>query len=103
MKLPDDVVKLNGTKVGLAGYMLTLDQVENIHEFLVVEAFWSCCFGTPPSMNGVVMVHIEAKKGVEYTSSPVLVLGTLEVGEQVEDGFVTSVYRIKATSVTAIE
>ena len=32
-----------------------------------------------------------------------LVLGTLEVGEKVEDGFVTSVYRIKATSVVAIE
>jgi hypothetical protein len=103
MKLPDDVRALDGKKVGIAGYMMTIEEVENIHEFLLVEAFWSCCFGVPPNVNQVVMVKIEADKGVEYTSSPVLVLGTLSVGEEIEDGFVTSVYRIKATSVTATE
>jgi hypothetical protein len=103
MKLPDDVRKLNGAKVGIAGYMMTIEEVENIHEFLLVEAFWSCCFGTPPNVNQVIMVRIEGARGVEYTSAPVLILGTLEVGEQIEDGFVTSVYRIKATSVTSTE
>ena len=63
MTLPDEVRKLNGKKVGLAGYMLTLDQVENIREFLLVEAFWSCCFGTPPSMNQVAMIHDRGDEG----------------------------------------
>jgi hypothetical protein len=103
MQLPEEVRKLNGAKVGMAGYMMTIEEVENIHEFLLVEAFWSCCFGTPPSVNQVLMVRVVGDKGVEYTSSPVLILGTLEVGEEIEDGFVTSVYRLKATSVTPTE
>jgi hypothetical protein len=103
MQLPEEVRKLNGKKVGITGYMMTIEEVENIHEFLLVEAFWSCCFGTPPTVNQVLMIRIEAQKGVEYTSSPVLLLGTLEVGEQIEDGFVTSLYRLKATSMTATE
>ena len=49
------------------------------------------------------MIQIVGTKGVEYTSQPVLILGTLEVGEKIEDGFVTSVYRLKATSVTIAE
>jgi hypothetical protein len=103
MELPEEVRKLNGKKVGIAGYMMTIEEVENIHDFLLVEAFWSCCFGTPPNVNQVLMIHVEGARGVEYTSSPVLILGTIEVGEQIEDGFVTSVYRIKATSVTSTE
>jgi hypothetical protein len=103
MALPEEVRKLDKQKVGIAGYMMTIEEVENIKEFLLVEAFWSCCFGTPPTVNQVLLVRVVAEKGVEYTSSPVLVLGTLEVGEEIEDGFVTSVYRLKATSVTATE
>jgi hypothetical protein len=103
MKLPDEVRALNGQKVAIAGYMMTIEEVENIHEFLLVEAFWSCCFGTPPTINQVVLIHIEGARGVEYTSSPVLILGTLEVGAKIEDGFETSVYRLNATSVTAVE
>ena len=70
MTLPDEVQKLNGKKVGLAGYMLTLDQVENIREFLLVEAFWSCCFGTPPSMNGVAMIHVEGRRASNTRARP---------------------------------
>jgi len=104
MALPHEVLKLNGQKVGLTGYMMTIEEVENIHEFLLVEAFWSCCFGTPPNVHQVVLIQLpKSGKGVEYTSQPVLILGTLEVGERIEDGFVTSVYRLKATSVTQAE
>jgi hypothetical protein len=103
MKLPDEVLALNGAKVGIVGYMMTIEEVENIHEFLLVESFWSCCFGTPPTINQVLMIQIPGAKGVEYTSSPVLILGTLEVGAKVEDGFETSVYRLNATTVTATE
>jgi hypothetical protein len=103
MQLPPEVTKLDGKKVGIAGYMMTIEEVENIREFLLVESFWSCCYGTPPTVNQVLMVQMQGPKGVEYTSQPVLILGTLEVGEKIEDGFVTSVYRLKATSVTIAE
>ncbi len=103
MKLPESVTRLNGAKIGVAGYMMTLEEVENIHEFLLVESLWSCCFGTPPNVNQVLLVHLEGTKGIDFTGSPVVILGTLEVGEKVEDGFVTSVYRLRATSVKIAE
>ena len=47
MALPKPVRDLSGKKVGIAGYMMTLEEVEDIHEFLLVESLWSCCFGIP--------------------------------------------------------
>jgi hypothetical protein len=95
MKLPDDVLALHGKKVAVAGYMMTFSEVENIRHFLLVESLWSCCFGVPPNVNQVYEVKIAGPRGVEYSSLPVMLLGTLEVGERIEDGFVTSVYRLK--------
>ncbi len=103
MKLPENVKSLHGKKVAIAGYMMALDEVENIHEFLLVESLWSCCFGQPPSVNQVLVIRIEGKKGIEYTSGPILVIGALEVGEKIEDGFVSSVYRLKADKVMPAE
>lgn len=100
MELPAGVKDLDGKKVAIAGYMITLAEVEDIHEFLLVESGWSCCFGVPPDVNQVLEVRIpEDAQGVEFTTMPVVLAGTLDVGEQVEDGFVISVYRMTADSV----
>jgi hypothetical protein len=96
MKLPDPVLAMKGKKVGVTGYMMTLEEVEDIHEFLLVESLWSCCFGVPPEVHQVLIVTIPGDPGIEYTASPLLILGTLDVGEEVEDGFVTSLYRLSA-------
>ena len=101
--LPEAVRKLQDQKVGLTGYMMTLEEVEDIHEFLLVESLWSCCFGKPPEVHQVVVVTIPDKKGVDMTPAPILVTGVIDVGERVEDGFVTSVYRLKATSFKELE
>lgn len=103
MKLPKNVTDLQGAKVGLVGYMMTLEEVEDIHEFLLVESLWSCCFGKPPEVHQVVVVTIPDKKGVDMTPAPLLLTGVLDVGERVEDGFVTSVYRLKAESFRELE
>ncbi len=95
MTLPEEVRKLHGRKVAVAGYMFTLDEIENIKHFLIVESLWSCCFGVPPNVNQVLEITISGRRGVEYSSLPVMLLGTIEVGEKMEDGFVTSLYRLK--------
>ena len=41
--------------------------------------------------------------GVEFTTTPVMVAGEMEVGEEVEDGFVISVYRVKPGTVVDVE
>lgn len=104
MELPKTVAALNNKKVGIAGYMMTLEEVEDIHEFLLVESLWSCCFGTPPEVHQVIVVTMEeGKPGIDYTTAPVLVLGKMEVGEEVEDGFVTSLYRLTASEVKEVQ
>ncbi|NRA95913.1 MAG: DUF3299 domain-containing protein [Planctomycetes bacterium] len=103
MALPKTVRELTGKKVGIAGYMMTLEEVEDIHEFLLVESLWSCCFGTPPEVHQVLVVNVPDDRGVEFTTAPVLILGDIDVGEEVEDGFVTSVYRVKTDKVKEVE
>lgn len=103
MVLPNNVRELDGKKIGIAGYMMTLEEVEDIHEFLLVESLWSCCFGTPPEVHQVLVVNVPDERGVEFTTAPILILGEIDVGEEVEDGFVTSLYRVKTDKVKEVE
>lgn len=104
MELPPKVQILDGKKVGVAGYMMSLGEFTDVHNFLLVEAQWSCCFGIPPDVHQVVVVRIpDSEPGVELTTMPVLCLGTLSVGEEKEGRWVTSVYRLSAEEVQEIE
>ena len=54
--------------------------------------------------NQVVEVRIpKDMPGIEFTTTPIGVMGILDVGEEVEDGFVISVYRIKADKVVDVD
>ena len=103
MALPEAVRSLDGRKVGMTGYMMTLEEVEDIHEFLLLESVWSCCFGIPAQLNQVILVDVVGTSGIQFTTWPILCLGRLSVGEEIEDGFVTSVYRLHAEKVLEIE
>ena len=103
MELPEDVQALHGKKVGISGYVIPLFS-DNDDMFLLVESLWDCCFGMPPEVHQGIVVFFESATGGELADLPVLVLGQLAAGEQRDvDGFVTSVYRIKADSVVEIE
>ncbi|HVZ31950.1 MAG TPA: DUF3299 domain-containing protein, partial [Polyangiaceae bacterium] len=93
--LPAPVLALSGRKVGLPGFMLTLGQTGSSHEFVLVESLWGCCFGTSPGINQVVVVRRKAAQTADFSALPVVVLGTLEVGEEREGQFVTSLYRLR--------
>lgn len=94
-ELPESVTRFGGKKVAIAGYMMTLEEVENIREFLLVESLWSCCFGQPPLVNQVIVATMPKGKRCDYTPEAVMLVGALEVGEEFQDGFVTSLYRLK--------
>lgn len=104
MSLPPEVKALDGKKVAVGGYMMSLGEYGNIHKFLLVEAQWSCCFGEPPDINQVIVVRIPPeKKGIELTSLGVMVIGKFEAQEVKEGRWVTSVYRLVADDVIEIE
>jgi hypothetical protein len=97
--LPEELRALGGRKVGIPGFMLTLGDPEAVREFILVESLWGCCFGSVPELNQTIVVRIKAGQSAEHTATPLLVTGVLEVGEEREGGFVTSVYRLTDASV----
>ncbi|HYC78718.1 MAG TPA: DUF3299 domain-containing protein [Planctomycetota bacterium] len=105
MKLPEEVRKLHGEKVAIAGYMfLDGGDAGNLRRFMVIESLWSCCFGVPPDApNQILHVSIDGRRGVEFVGLPVMLLGTFDVGEKIEDGWVVSLYRIRLHGPSAMK
>ena len=97
--LPADVVKLDGCKFRTHGFMIPLDQAENITEFALVPSLFACCFGQPPQVQHTLVVHLPQGKAVSYFPDELQVEGTLRVREKKDEGFIVSVFEIDATSV----
>ncbi len=100
---PEAVRKLDGKKVAMIGFMLPIDQVEHIKEFLLVQSLWACCYGTPPDINGIVRVVMNGDKRTDYQFDPVLVTGTFRVKESREDGYCVDIYQLEAESVSTVK
>jgi hypothetical protein len=97
--LPPEVQALGGRNVGIFGFMLTLGDSQRVTEFVLVESLWGCCFGAVPEVNQTILVRLDPETPAEYSAAPMLVTGRLEVGEEREAGFVTSLYRIERATV----
>ncbi len=97
--IPKDVTDLSGVHLRTRGFMVPLDQADNISEFALVPSLFACCFGQPPQLQHTIIVHCPAGKGVPYFPDEIQVTGMLTVDEKREDGFIVSVFEIAATSV----
>ncbi len=101
--LPPEILALNGEKVAIAGFLMPVAEFDDIHEFLLVDSLWTCCFGEPAAVNQVVIVTIaEGRPGVPFYQDPILVHGVFDVGVREDEGWVTSVYRLEADSVETL-
>lgn len=96
-KIPDEILAFNGQKVALSGFMLPykVDDMGNVTEFSLNGNFDMCYFGAPVSLNEWVMVKMDNNLSVNYTHRPIKIYGTFEVGEETNDGQVTSLYRLR--------
>lgn len=104
MRLPAAVRDLNGKDVSVTGFMLLLDRETRITDFVLVEALWSCCFGSPPDVNQAIIVNAADLGGIDFSYEPVQVIGTLDVGERLDsEGMITSVYRLRAKAVRRLQ
>lgn len=102
--LPDEVMRLDERRVGVAGYMMSMGEYDDVRNFLLVESQWSCCFGLPPEANQSIVCQIpHDHPATEMTNAAVRVLGTLEVGAEREDGYVVSLYRLVVERVDVLE
>jgi hypothetical protein len=79
--------------------MLPLNQTQSITTFIFVKDLWSCCFGQTPAINHTILVTMEAGKTSLYYPDRIRITGKLSIGEQREQGTLTSIYRIEASEV----
>lgn len=101
-QIPQPIRDLDGKPVMLVGYMVPIefDMNGEIASFILTQNQSFCCFGIVPAMNEWVTVTLSGNRKVRYfANEPIGVLGTLSVGERIEDGWITSVYRASAESV----
>lgn len=97
--IPKDVTGLTGSKLRLRGYMIPMDQAENISQFALVPSLFSCCFGQPPQIQHTVVVNCPKGKAVNYYQDEIIVEGNLKVQEKKDDGFIVSIFELECTSV----
>jgi len=97
--LPEDVKGLNGAKIRTHGFMIPLDQADNITEFALVPSLFACCFGQPPQVQHTMVVHTPKGKAVGYFPDEIVIEGTLVVNEKKEDGMIVSVFEVNCNSV----
>ena len=99
--IPIDVKALSGSTIRLRGYMIPMDQAENITQFALVPSLFSCCFGQPPQIQHTVVINCPKGKAVTYFPDEILVEGKLAVQEKKDDGYVVSLFEVQAGSVKA--
>ena len=97
--IPDDVKKLAGSKIRVTGFMIPLDQADNISNFSLVPSLFACCFGQPPQIQHQIVVHTPKGKSVSYYPDEIVCEGTLKVDEKKDDGYIVSVFEMDVQSV----
>jgi hypothetical protein len=89
MELPAEAAALDGKNVMAWGYLLYLEG----DQYLLVQSLWSCCFGRPPDLHEAIVIRASANAR-RYEGRGVRIYGRFEASEMLEDGYVTSLYRL---------
>lgn len=97
--IPQDVKAMDGATVRLHGFMIPMDQAENISKFALVPSLFACCYGQPPQIQHTIVVNCPKGKAMSYYPDEIVVEGKLKVGEKKDDGFIVSIFEVDTTSV----
>ncbi len=104
-KFPENIRKMNGQKIRIEGFMIPSDVVDGkIKGFVLLKSQMGCCFGVMPLMNEWIYVTMAGDKTVDYMPDILLsTTGVLEMGEQVREGTVVSIYRMQGEAAEPIK
>jgi hypothetical protein len=100
--IPADVKALDGATIKLNGFMIPMDQAQNISQFALVPSLFACCFGQPPQIQHTIIVNCPKGKAVSYFPDEIDVEGKLKVEEKKEDGFIVSIFEMECSSVKPV-
>jgi hypothetical protein len=95
-QIPEVIRELDGREVGVRGFMLPM-KVEGgmVKEFLLMRDQSMCCFGVMPRVNEWVAVTMAGRGVRAMMDQPVVVFGTLRVGEVYEHEVLAGIYRME--------
>ncbi len=104
-QIPGNVKDLSGKKVAVRGYLLPIEyEAGKSTRFILMKFTPECLYCSSPTVCDWVDATSKEGVAVPRTSQvPVEVVGTLEVGEKLEDGLITSVYQMKVDTVTVVK
>ena len=86
-------------RLRLRGFMIPMDQAENITQFALVPSLFACCFGQPPQIQHTIVVNCPKGKAVSYFPDEIIVEGKLTVEEKKDDGYIVSIFEMETSSV----
>lgn len=95
MELPPEVMAWNGKRVKATGFLNPTQQVRGINQFFLVKDRASCCFGTRPQINHYVDVTLTDGKTIDYTTDPVMIVGTFRVEDRWDGDWQLGLYWIE--------
>lgn len=104
VQIPAAVRALDKKRVALRGFMLPL-KVEGglVTELLIMKDQSMCCYGSTPKIHEWVSVKMSGP-GVKPIMDQIVTLqGTFHVGEQRENGYLVSIYRMDGEKMVAEE
>lgn len=104
-QVPAKIKALDGKPVLLVGFMVPIDvdKKGNVTSFALTQNQSFCCYGIPPGLTQLVIVDMEEGKVAPYSYDiPVATYGTMHVGEDIDDGYILSLYRVTATEVVDV-
>ena len=101
--MPKEVKALSGEKVMMSGFMLPIDEVQNIKEFLLVQSLWACCYGQPPDINGFVRCVMQGKNRTDYFFEPLKIIGEFKVEATLMDGYCVDIFQLHVESIEKVE
>ena len=88
-EVPKEIKNLDGRQIVISGYMQT--QFRKARKSFLIVADSCQCTGTPLPHH---FVKVTLPSATEYKPGQLTFIGTLAVSEEIEDGFVTSLYRL---------
>lgn len=101
-QIPAKIRELDGKGVLIVGFMVPIDvdRRGNVTSFALTQNQSFCCYGIPPGLTELIVVDMAEGKSAPYSYDvPVAVYGTMTVGEEIDDGYILSLYRVVSDEV----
>jgi hypothetical protein len=79
LQIPSAVLRLDGQRVFIKGYVLSDDRSSDLKNFILVPDMGTCCFGGTPKLTDMIKITMEDPLRVRYSWQRRKLAGTLQI------------------------